>query len=223
MSSTMMSAVTKTTRAVSLAAVATVTAALAVAPAFAKDYADPNWPCIARKVDQISVGQIWDGPAIDDASGWQNDDGVRKLSAYLMTRRIKVEEAEAAVKKFADGLSAETRDKKLTDLFAGVLSRANDERKIVIAGIERFHKRQMARAAEIEKAGIALPAEGELPTTPMSAGEIDKIPEEVDKYKWEARVFQERQQNIPIACDIPMLIDERAGAIARAIRGQMKS
>lgn len=219
MSSSMMSAVTKTARVLSLAAFAT----LAASQAFAKDYADPNWPCISRKVDQISVAQIWDGPAVDDASGWQSDDNVRKLSAYLMTRRIKIEEAEAAVKKFADGLPAEARDKKLTELFAGVLSRANDERKIVIAGIERFHKRQMARAAEIEKAGIALPAESELPTTPMSAGEIDKIPEEVDKYKWEARVFQERQQNIPIACDIPMLIDERAGAIARAIRGQMKS
>ena len=218
----MMSAVTKTARALSLAAVATLVSSQAFAPAFAKDYADPNWPCISRKVDQISVGQIWDGPAIDDATGWQNDDNVRKLSAYLMTRRIKIDEAEAAVKKFADGLPADARDKKLTDLFAGVLSRANDERKIVISGIERFHKRQLARAAEIEKAGIALPAEGELPTTPMSAGEIDKIPDEVDKYNWEARVFQERQQNIPIACEIPMLIDERAGAIARAIRGQMK-
>ncbi len=213
-----MTAVTKTVRALSFAALAT----LAGSQAFAKDYADPNWPCISRKVDQISVGQIWDGPAIDDANGWQNDDNIRKLTAYLMTRRIKIDEAEAAVKKFAAGLSAAARDKKLTDLFAGVLSRANDERKIVISGIERFHKRQLARAAEIEKAGIALPPEGELPTTPMSAGEIDKVPEEVDKYKWEARVFQERQQNIPIACEIPMLIDERVGAIARAIRSQMK-
>jgi hypothetical protein len=36
-------------------------------------------------------------------------------------------------------------------------------------------------------------------------------------------VFQEKQANIPIACEIPQLMDERAGAIARAIRAQMKS
>ena len=223
MSFAMMSVATKPIRALALSAFATLASAAVIAPAFAKDYADPNWPCISRKVDQISVGQIWDGPALDDANGWQTDDTVRKLSAYLMTRRIKIDEAEAAVKKFAGTIAADSRDKKLTDLFTGVLSRANDERKLVISGIERFHKRQLARAAEIEKAGVALPAEGELPTAPMSAGEIDKIPEETDKYKWEARVFQERQQNIPIACEIPMLIDERAGAIARAIRAHMKS
>lgn len=193
-------------------------------PALAADSATPDWPCIARKVVEITPATIWDGPPLEGYEAWRNDDTIRKLSEYLIARRIPVEEAEAAVKKYADGLPEAERDKKLTELFAGVLSRINDERKIVMSGIERFHKRQLARAAQIEKQGLELPNQGEaLPEEPMAAGEIDKVSPEEERYKWDVRVFQERQQNIPIACEIPQLIEERAGAIARAIRANMKS
>jgi hypothetical protein len=197
---------------------------MAKAPVRAADSATPDWPCISRKVVEISPAQIWDGPSLEGTDNWRNDDTIRKLSEYAIARRIPVEEVEAAIKKYADGLAETERDAKLTLLFAGVLSRINDERKIVISGIERFHKRQLARAKEIEKEGIALPNQGEaLPEEPMPAGEIDKISSEEEKYKWEVRVFQERQQNIPIACEIPQLIEERAGAVARAIRANMKN
>ena len=43
-----------------------------------------------------------------------------------------------------------------------------------------------------------------------------------EKMKWEIRVFQERQQNIPIACEIPQLMDERIGLVARTIRALQK-
>lgn len=184
----------------------------------------PEWPCISRKVLEITPAQIWDGPSLEGTEKWRDDDEVRKLSQFLMARRVPVEEAEAAIKKFAEATPEAERDKRLTTLFAGVLSRVNDERKIVMNGIERFHKRQKDRAAEIEKQGIALPDQGAaLPDNPVPASEIDHVSEEEAKWRWEVRVFQERQQNIPIACEIPQLIDERAGEIARAIRAQMKS
>lgn len=196
----------------------------AAVPALAADSATPDWPCISRKVVEITPATIWDGPSLEGFDAWRNDDVIRKLSEYLIARRIPLEDVEAAVKKYADGLGEADRDKKLTELFAGVLSRINDERKIVMSGIERFHKRQLARAAQIEKQGLELPAQGEpLPEEPMAAGEIDKLSPEEERYKWDVRVFQERQQNIPIACEIPQLIEERAGAVARAIRANMKS
>jgi|CXWK01.1.fsa_nt_gi hypothetical protein len=195
-----------------------------IGAARAADPATPDWPCIWRKVVELDAGTIWDGPSIEGNTAWNNDDKIRKLSQYLISRRIPLEEAEGAIKKFASELPADTRDASLTNLFAAVLSRTNAERKLVISGIERFHKRQLARAKEIEAAGIALPNQGQsLPTEQTSATEIDKIPEEEEKYRWEVRVFQERQQNIPIACEIPQLMDERAGALARAIRAEMKS
>jgi len=198
---------------------------LASGPSLALDASTPDWPCVYRKVPELSAATIWDGPAITDTTSWLKDEKVRKLSEYLVSRRVKVEDAEAAIKKFADGLTADTHDAKLTELFAAVLMRTNDDRKVVMSGIERFHKRQLERAKEIEKEGIALPPEGDTDTTgeQQPAGEISKLSDQEEKYKWEIRVFQEKQANIPIACEIPQLMDERAGAIARAIRAQMKS
>lgn len=202
---------------------------LAGVPARAEEAPAPSavteeWPCISRKVLEVSPAQIWDGPSLEGTQNWRDDDGVRRLSEYVVARRVPIAEVEAAIKKFAEETPQAERDKRLTLLFAGALSRINDERKVVMAGIERFHKRQKARAAEIEKQGIALPDQGAaLPENPIPAGEIDKVSQEEEKWRWEVRVFQERQQNIPIACEIPQLIEERAGEVARAIRANMKS
>ncbi|MFN0219303.1 MAG: hypothetical protein ACKVP4_10860 [Hyphomicrobium sp.] len=210
-----------------MAGLATVVAAIATAAvpsAHSADAASPDWPCVWRKTLTLDAATIWDGPPVDKMDGWQNDETVRKLSQFLISRRIKIEDAEAAVKKYAESQAADVRDQKLTMLFASVLSRTNEERKIILSGIERFHKRQLERSKEIEKQGIALPDVGApMPEAPISATEIDKLTPEQEKYNWEVRVFQQRQQNIPIACEIPQLMDERAGAIARAIRAEMKS
>ncbi|WP_045837987.1 hypothetical protein [Hyphomicrobium sp. 99] len=200
--------------------------ALMALPAVADEPAKAEWPCVYRKVPVLTAATIWDGPAITDTSSWRKDETIRKLSQYLISRRVKEDEAEAAIKKFAASVPADSRDAKLTELFAAVLTRTNEDRKVVMSGIERFHKRQLERAKEIEKEGITLPPESETGTTDDSqgpVGEISKLSSEEEKYKWEVRTFQEKQANIPIACEIPQLIDERAGAIARAIRAEMKS
>lgn len=198
--------------------------AVSIGPTLAKDEANPDWPCVSRKVVEVAPATIWDGPSLEGFDNWRNDEDIRKLSEYVVTRRISPEQVETAIKKFADGLPEASRDKKLTELFAAALSRINDERKLVISGIERFHKRQLARAKTIEEEGLTLPNTEAPPSdAPISAGEIDKLTPEEEKYKWEVRVFQERQKNIPIACEIPGLIEERAGVVARAIRANMKS
>jgi hypothetical protein len=198
--------------------------ALAASPVRADEPAKAEWPCVYRKVPILSPATIWDGPEIKDTSSWRKDDTIRKLSQYLISRRIKEEDAEAAIKKYAAGLPADTHDAKLTELFAAIITRTNEDRKVVMSGIERFHKRQMERADEIQKEGINLPPENDLGLSEEStAGEISKLDSKEEKYKWEIRTFQEKQANIPIACEIPQLIDERAGALARAIRAEMKS
>lgn len=210
------------------AVLAALLGAVCLSPSYAQDKPagaeTAEWPCVARKVLEISPAQIWDGPSLEGIANWRDDDDVRKLSEFVISRGIPLEQVDAAIKKLSDGTPEAERDKRLTMLFAAVLSRINDERKIVMSGIERFHKRQKARAAEIEKQGIALPSQEAGPgETALPASEIDKISDEEEKWRWEVRVFQERQQNIPIACEIPQLIEERAGAIARSIRQNMKS
>lgn len=218
-----------------LAATAACVAAFAVTGiAQAKDAATPDWPCVWRKVMEIDAATIWDGPSLDTAKDWQKDDTVRNVSAYVVSRRLSVEEVEAAVKKFAEAVPEARRDQKLTELFAASLSRNNDERKIVMSGIERFHKRQLARAKEIENQGMTLPKQDDMsinaPGDAAPSGKIEDVEgaakaaanDPAEKMKWEIRVFQERQQNIPIACEIPQLMDERIGLVARTIRALQK-
>lgn len=198
----------------------------ALSPAFAEEPDKNEWPCVYRKVPMLSAASIWDGPEIKDTTSWRDDEKIRTLSQYLISRRIKEDDAEAAIKKYAESIPADQRDAKLTELFSAVLTRTNENRKVVMSGIERFHKRQLERAKEIEAEGLQMPPENEMGVTDDAggpAGEISKLSSKEEKYKWEIRTFQEKQANIPIACEIPQLIDERAGALARAIRAQMKS
>lgn len=210
-----------------LAAMATV--ALISAPSFAED-AKPEvkkdeWPCIYRKVPQLTAAMIWDGPEITDTTSWHKDDAIRKLSQFVISRRVKSDEVDTAIKKYAAGLPEDQRDAKLTELFSAVLTRTNDDRKTVMNGIEKFHKRQVERSKEIEKEAFEIqPEEQAAAEDPGSdVGVAGRASDAVEKYKWEIRTFQEKQANIPIACEIPQLIDERAGEIARAIRAEMKS
>lgn len=210
-----------------IAAMATV--ALIAAPTFAED-AKPElkkdeWPCIYRKVPQLSAAMIWDGPEITDTASWHKDDAIRKLSQYVISRRVKVDEADAAIKKYAAGLPEDQRDAKLTELFSAVLTRTNEDRKTVMNGIEKFHKRQVERSKDIEKEALELQPEEQAAAEDPAAdvGVAGRASDAEEKYKWEIRTFQEKQANIPIACEIPQLIDERAGEVARAIRAEMKS
>ena len=35
---------------------------------------DPDWPCVQRKVPELSLGQIWNGPELPEAAkDWQKD------------------------------------------------------------------------------------------------------------------------------------------------------
>jgi hypothetical protein len=194
---------------------------LAYAATPAPGAADPNanWPCVQHKVEVLSVLQMWDGPPIDPAAKWWEDDGVRKLVPLLVSRRIELPEAEKAVEAFAKATPEAERDPRLTLLFAGVLEETNKVRKTVIRGIERFQVRQVARALQLEEQGI------KLADLHKRADKGENVAVEVDRqqqaYDWDARIFKERQDNLPLACEVPQLIEQRVFAIARAIRAHM--
>lgn len=184
----------------------------------------PDWPCVQHKVPTLTSTQIWDGPPVEDIKEWWNDAGAVKLVPVLVSRRVPMAEAEKAIEDYAKSLPDSERDKRLTVLFAGVLARTNEVRSSVLTGIERFQRRQRARAEELERQGVEL---GNLHNKAKDAGgdaTAEKtLAEAQERYDWDARVFQERQQNIPLACEIPVLIESRIFEIGRAIRSQMSS
>jgi len=197
--------------------VAACIVALGVRPALAADKSD--WPCVQHKVDTLTSAQMWDGPAVDDLTQWRDDEQIGKLIAVLASRRVPLEQAAAAVGQFADAQPQDKRNEALKLLFAGLLATINGDRAVVMAGIERFQQRQKARAAEIERQSAALrqlkerAASDERARSELTAAE--------EKYDWDVRVFTERQQSLPLACEVPVLIEQRLFELARAIRERM--
>jgi hypothetical protein len=191
---------------------------LATSRAVAAD-ANPEWPCVQRKVATLTSAQMWDGPAVDDLTQWRDNAEMTKLIALLASRRVPLEQATAAIAAFAAAQPPQRRDDTLKLLFAGLLSTVSSDRAVVMSGIERFQQRQKARAAEVERQGTAIrllkerAANDEQARAELAAAE--------DRYNWDVRVFSERQQSLPLACEVPVLIEQRLFELGRAIRQHM--
>jgi len=188
-------------------------------PAFAATATSPDWPCVQRKIATLTSTQMWDGPLVDDLTAWRNNEEIGKLIAVLASRRVPLEPATAAIAQFAAAQPSEKRDGALKLLFAGLLSTVNSDRAVVISGIERFQQRQKARATEIERQGAAIrPLKEQAANDEKARAELAAAE---DKYNWDVRVFSERQQSLPLACEIPVLIEQRLFALGREIRSHM--
>jgi len=187
--------------------------------ALAAEAANPDWPCIQRKVATLTSAQMWDGPAVDDLTAWRDNEEMGKLIAVLVSRRVPLEQAAASITQFAAAQPQDKRDDALKLLFAGLLSTVNTDRAAVMNGIERFQRRQRTRAAEIEQQGAVLRqlkervASDEKARAELTAAE--------DQYNWEVRIFTERQQSLPFACEVPVVIEQRLFELAREIRAHM--
>jgi len=190
---------------------------LAIAPVQA---ADTEWPCIQRKVATLTATQMWDGPQVEGLSGWHGDPEMERLIKVLVSRATPVEKANETLKQWADAQPEAERDEKLKNLFAGVLKTTNDDRSVVMSGIERFQRRQMELSARIQDEGAALGALRAKAATDTAAKAELAAAEE--RYRWDARFFAERQESLPFACEIPVEIEQRAFDLAREIRALMK-
>ena len=139
------------------AVVGMIAASVIIAPqALAAETTRPDWPCVQRKVATLTSAQMWDGPPVDDLTQWRDNEEITKLIAVLASRRVSLEQAAAAIARFAAAQPQDRRDEALKLVFAGLLSTVNSDRAIVMSGIERFQQRQRARAAEIERQGTAI-------------------------------------------------------------------
>ncbi|KRE15795.1 hypothetical protein ASE63_16320 [Bosea sp. Root381] len=181
---------------------------------------ETEWPCIQRKVVTLTAAQMWDGPDVDALTGWQDDAEMGRLIKLLVSRAYPMEKASESLERWLKAQPEPERDERLKLLFAGVLKTINDERALIMAGIERFQRRQRELSARIQEQGAALGALRETSASDEKARAALGAAE--DRYKWDARFFAERQDAIPYACEIPVQIEQRAFDLARAIRGLMK-
>jgi len=175
---------------------------------------DPSWPCVQRKVPELSVGQVWSGPEIPEAAkNWDTDPKVDDLVGELAARRNPLDVAQKQIVEFAGGLPKEQVNDKMFMLFQGVFDTLNREREQVISGISRYAGRQKDMAEDLRK---------EASTVDAMRAKPDADPEELDRLNerltWETRIFEERVQSLTYVCEVPTIIEQRLYGLSKTIQ-----
>lgn len=175
-----------------------------------------DWPCIQRKVARLSIGQMWGGPLVEGE--WEADAAIRALAPKLASRRVPVEEAGPLIDAFASTAGAD-KAQRLAMLFAATFEIIDRDRASVVAGIERYSKRQQALAAKIgdESLKISEMKRSSDGTNPV----LDRIEDAEVALEWDVRIYEERERSLTYVCEVPVLYEQRAFAIAKLIEAKL--
>ncbi|HXV31472.1 MAG TPA: hypothetical protein VD840_14175 [Sinorhizobium sp.] len=173
----------------------------------ATDYSDPDWPCIQRKIENLSASLMWPTPV----TRMPLTPAAKDLVEILSLRRVDLEEAETHVRAFAEK-SGPVDDQVLGNIFLGVFEKIGDNRRRLIAGIARYSRSQIALSSRIDANRVEM-AKLEREKNP-DFDRIDKLEEQID---WDERIYRERSQSLTYVCETPVLLEKRAYAIARML------
>jgi len=177
----------------------------------------PDWPCVQAKVPELSPAALWAGPPLDDAAkAWANDPKLKELVPRIAARRVPVDDARKMIGEVMTGSAAE-REAKGTMLFAGVFERLDRERADVMNGIERLARRQKELADKIRDSISELRKVQDLPTSEKSR--LDQLSRQVE---WSTRIYEDRRKTIRFVCEVPVLIEQRLGVLARVVQQGME-
>ncbi|MET0482302.1 MAG: hypothetical protein ABWZ27_05215 [Aestuariivirgaceae bacterium] len=175
-----------------------------------------TWPCVQRKVAELSLNSIWQrGDLPDSARRLANDPAVQALAEKLAARRTPMEEANADIKAFAREAGA-NRDGLLQGLFLALFERMKGERSEVMVGIERYGRHQLDLAAKVKAEQQELDRMRNDPKADQA-----KLASANDQHVWTLRVFDERQKSLSFVCEVPTIIERRLFALARLIEGEL--
>lgn len=184
---------------------------------FAAANNDPSWPCIQRKVPELSIGQVWNGADIpESAKNWDADPEIDNLVGELAARRNPLDVAQKRIVEFASGLPRDQVNTKMFLLFQGVFDTLNRERVQVISGISRYAGKQRDMAADLRKEASRVDA--------MRA-KADTDPDELDRLNerltWETRIYDERVHSLTYVCEVPTIIEQRLYGLSKTINGAL--
>jgi hypothetical protein len=177
---------------------------------------DPDWPCQQIKVPELSLAAVWSGPPVDpEQSTWKDDQQVVELVQTLAPRREPLDRAGDIIHGFA-GQAGARKAPRLEQVLVGIYTVLDGERDSVIAGLDRFGRRQKQLAEGIRADNARLQA---LQTnTDADPHEVEQMTQRV---KWEIEVFQDRRQAIQYACEAPARIEQRLFTLAHLIQHEL--
>ncbi|MGB3243448.1 MAG: hypothetical protein WBB25_02865 [Sulfitobacter sp.] len=187
--------------------------ALTPLSAQAADFADPTWPCIQRKVENLSLGLMWPTPVNEEALGENKDlrRDIEELSGVLSLRRIEIAELEPRVASFAERHAGDPD--VLGHVFARTFNTLSKRRARIISGIGDFSLSQIALSKKIDKNRAEM--DTILATAEPDYDRIDALEEQID---WDQVIYTDRQRNIQYLCETPVLLERRLFSIAQMLQ-----
>ncbi|MEM8956946.1 MAG: hypothetical protein AAGC86_03935 [Pseudomonadota bacterium] len=182
-------------------------------PVFAADYSDPTWPCVARKVESLSLGLMWPHPVpeADSVTDEALQSDVADLADALGLRRVELETLRPAVESFAEAYSGDPDALGL--VFSRVFESLNKRRSRIISGIGEFSLSQIALADKIDTARLEMDT-----VLQASAPDFDRADVLEEQLDWDQLIYTDRQRSIQYLCETPQIIERRLFAIAQMLQ-----
>lgn len=175
--------------------------------------ADPDWPCMQRKVPQLSLAQVWNGPDLPPAAkDWSQDPSVSALVEEVAARRLPIADAQKKIRDFAASLPAGQLAPKMAMLVQGMFDHMDAERSHVISGISRYAHRQLEMAAELRKQASDVDVLRAKPDADQ-----DEVERQTDQLNFATRIFNERAQSLTYVCDVPTIIEQRLYQLSKTV------
>ncbi len=175
-----------------------------------------NWPCVQVKVPELSPAMMWAGPELTGpAAEWRKSPNAGTTAKKLVVRRYDEAQVAQFIAAFAEQLSRDERQVEMTRLFAASFDLVAAERRDVMAGIERFTKRQKELADNVRKTRAEL--EASLKHQDPSDQQLAERREIEERLNWQTRIFDDREKSTRFVCEVPTLLEKRLFLIAREI------
>lgn len=171
--------------------------------------ADPDWPCVQRLLPEIAGGMVWTGPLLDDIALSEDDRTSADLSKELAARRVPMEDAELQIADYAATLNAKDKPEMLAALFKSTLEIINDDRASIINGIKKFSRGQRTLADKINAKNEEIQV--------MDRSDFLARDTAVAERDWDVRIFEDRRKSLVYLCEQPVLLEQRAFALARTL------
>ena len=182
----------------------------------AADFSDQEWPCIQRKVETLSVAQIWPTPIVEQDLGvFRNE--IKSLASNLTLRRLTQEESTELVKEFIQDYPDIDRKQLLEQVFLDFFDRMNLRRGEVMAGISRYAINQVELSEKIDLNRLEF--NELLKAEPQDFDKIDELEEKID---WDQRIFDERAKSLEYVCEIPVLIEKHTYSIGQILQKEIQ-
>ncbi len=171
--------------------------------------ADPDWPCVQRLVPKLTAGTLWGGH--DAAGDWRADPQVAAIVATVAPRGVSAQDGAGQLERFVATLPGADRPARSALLFAGLVDETNQQRAQVIDRLRGTARRQRALTeltSQITAELRALPADA----PPAQREEI------VSRRAFLIREYEDIERTIRYACEIPVQMEAKLGALAQALQ-----